>query len=189
MHINAAVERVRVPAVDAEGKLFARDYRPRRTREQRQQIKLRRGRFDQRSSTMHNTRAIVEFEIAQGNPFGGWRFTGRLDGSVFRPAKNGMYSRDEFERIAGLRQVIIRAEFKAKDAIGIAAARGHDQHRRLRARAQTAQHFKSADPRQPDIQKDQSVSAGSYACQSLLSAMHAVERETLRLEMFPHRFT
>src|SRR5262245_23565740 len=102
MHINAAVERVRMPAVDAEGKLFARDYRSRRTREQRQQIKLCRGRFDQLSSTMHNTRAIIEFEIAQGNPVGGRRFTGRLDGAVFRSAKNGVNSRDKFERIAGL---------------------------------------------------------------------------------------
>src|SRR5262245_54862943 len=189
MHINAAVKRVRMPAVDAEGKLFAREYHPCRTREQRQQIKLRRGCFDQPSSTMHNARAIIEFEIAQGNPFGGWRFTWRLDETVFRPSKNGVDSRDKFERIAGLRQIIIRAEFQAKYAIGVAAARGHDQQWRLRARAQTAQHFKSADPRQPDIQKDQGVGASSYACQSLLSAMHAVERETLRLKMFPHRFT
>src|SRR5262245_35747491 len=109
MHINAAVERVRMPAVDAEGKLFARDYLPRRTREQRQQIKLRRGRFDQLSPTMRNTRAIIEFEIAQGNPFGRLRFTGRWDGTVFRPTKNGVNSRHKFERIAGLRQVIIRA--------------------------------------------------------------------------------
>src|SRR5215475_1881586 len=86
MHINAAVERVRMSAVDAEGKLFARDYRPSRTREQRQQIKLRRGRFDHLSSAMHNTRAIIEVEIAEGNPFGGRRFTGRLDGTVTRPA-------------------------------------------------------------------------------------------------------
>ena len=33
---------------------------------------------------------------------------------MFRPAKNGVNSRDEFERIAWLRQVIVRAEFQAE---------------------------------------------------------------------------
>jgi hypothetical protein len=138
---------------------------------------------------MRDTRAIIEFEIAQGNPFGGWRFTGRLDERMFHPAKNGVNSRDELERIAGLRQIIIRAEFKAKDAISGVVARGHNQYGRLRARKQTPQHFKSADPRQADIQKDQGVGASSYARQSPLSVTHAIERESLRLKVFPHRFT
>src|SRR5262245_33297583 len=107
---------------------------------------------------------------------------------MVRPAKNGVNSRDEFERIAWLRQVIVRAEFQAEDAIGVVAARGHDQHGRLRSRAQTAQHFKSAEPRQRDIQNDQRIGASAYTRQSLLPVTRAVKCETLSLKMFPQRF-
>src|SRR5262249_30654310 len=81
------------------------------------------------------------------------------------------------------------AEFQAKYAIGVAAARGNDQHWRLRARAQTAQHFNSAETRQREVEQDQGVIARRSVRQSLLSMRHAVDRKALRPKMFPHLFT
>ena len=102
-------------------------------------------------------------------------------------AQDRANARHQFPRIERLRQIIVGADLKANNAVDIFSARGQQQHRQPRGRADAPQHFETIDPGQHDIQHHQQVTAAGGALQAALAVMHGIDHEAFRLQILAHQ--
>jgi hypothetical protein len=68
------------------------------------------------------------------------------------PAQQGAQARHQHPGIAGLGHIVVGAQLQADHRIGVLAARGQHQHRRLELGTRCAQQFQSAQPGQHHIE-------------------------------------
>ena len=72
-----------------------------------------------------------------------------------RRPQHSFDAREQFARIEGLGEVIVRARFEARDFMRHAVARGHEDHRNVVARrAQMAQRAQAIGVRHHDVEHD-----------------------------------
>ena len=81
----------------------------------------------------------------------------RATGQLAAP-QNGSYSQHQLAHAEGLRDVVVRADFEADDAVDLLAARGQHDHRqraRLRVVLDGATHLGARNVRQHQVQNHQ----------------------------------
>ena len=91
----------------------------------------------------------IDFEAAETQRLlGRWRAA---------PAQDRAQPREQFARLEGFGQIVVRAELESDDAIGCVAARGQHQHGRVALRAQRAADIETVDIGQGQIEDDRIV--------------------------------
>src|ERR1700760_950122 len=150
MDIDHAVEGSELTAEHGFGKLFARDDTPCIPQEHLQQTELDASEINRNAVHPYFARGRIKLDLTDDDGVAG----GRRARSA---AQDGTDARDQFTRVEGLGQVVVRADFEPENTIDVFAARGKDEHRNRRVCAYPAQHIESAHAGQHEVEDDEGV--------------------------------
>src|ERR1700751_1372673 len=175
MDIDHAVEGAELAAEHSFGELFARDDASCITQEHLQQTELDASEVNLNAVHPYFARGRIELDLTDDDGVAGGR---RARGS----AQDGTDARDHFTRVEGLGQVVVRADFEAKDAVDVFAAGSEDQDRDRRVCAYATQHVESAHSGQHEVENDEGVFVGEHTLQAARSIVNCLKREAFRTE-------